>query len=72
MSKEKAQAARSFEEETAELDRILERLERGDLSLDASLSEYERGVASLRRSRAILAAAELKLQELSPAPEDAS
>src|SRR5437867_3816259 len=38
----------SFEEALAELERIVERLETGTLSLDQSLGEYESGVALSR------------------------
>ena len=56
----------SFEDEFERLEEILERLEEGDLSLDASLGEYERGVGALRRCREILAAAERRIEELTP------
>lgn len=57
-----------FEEQYRQLEEILGRLERGDLTLDESLQEYERGVAALRACREILAKAERRIEELSAAP----
>ncbi len=70
----------SFEERYRELEEILARLERGDLTLDASLADYEKGVAALRACRDLLAQAERRIEELSaptpgdggPAPEPAA
>ena len=56
-----------FEEEFKQLDEILARLESGDLGLDESLREYERGVRALRNCREILERAERKIEELTPA-----
>jgi exodeoxyribonuclease VII small subunit len=54
----------SFEEQYRQLEEILGRLERGDLSLDESLVEYERGVAALRACRDVLGKAERRIEEL--------
>jgi exodeoxyribonuclease VII small subunit len=61
MSGEKA--AR-FEDRLRELEEILKKLERGDLSLDDSVAEYERGIAALRSCRSVLDGAERKIEEL--------
>jgi exodeoxyribonuclease VII small subunit len=61
MSGEKA--AR-FEDRLRELEEILRKLERGDLSLDDSVAEYERGIAALRSCRSVLDGAERKIEEL--------
>jgi exodeoxyribonuclease VII small subunit len=53
-----------FEEELSRLEEILRRLERGDLTLDDSVAEYERGIAALRACRAALDGAERKIEEL--------
>jgi exodeoxyribonuclease VII small subunit len=53
-----------FEEKHRELEEILRKLERGDLSLDDSIAEYERGIHALRACREILAGAERKIEEL--------
>jgi exodeoxyribonuclease VII small subunit len=59
----------SFEEEYGRLEKILVRLEGGDLTLEESLGEYEQGIGALRACREILDKAELKIRELSPDPE---
>ena len=58
----------TFEEHYRQLEDILVKLERGDLTLDQSLVEYERGVAALRTCRDILGKAERRIEELSAAP----
>lgn len=60
----------SFEALTAELDEVLELLERGDLSLDDALATYERGVDLVRRSNEVLDQAELRISELSVSLDD--
>lgn len=53
-----------FEEALAELEQLVEQLERGDLSLEESLARFERGVGLARECRDSLAAAEQKIQIL--------
>lgn len=53
-----------FEEALAELEQLVENLEGGDLSLEDSLSQFERGVSLARECRDSLAAAEQKVQVL--------
>ena len=60
----------SFEELTTQLEAVLEQLERGDLSLDAALATYERGVALVRQCNEVLDQAELKISELSVSVAD--
>lgn len=62
----------TFEEQYKRLEEILVRLERGDLTLDQSLVEYERGIAALRACRDALTKAEKRIEELSSAPAAAS
>ncbi|MCO5168817.1 MAG: exodeoxyribonuclease VII small subunit [Planctomycetes bacterium] len=57
-----------FEEQYRQLEEILVRLERGELSLDESLQEYEKGIAALRACREVLARAERRIEELSATP----
>jgi exodeoxyribonuclease VII small subunit len=59
----------SFEEALRELDKIVHRLEGDDLSLDESLSLYERGQALAARCTALLDAAELKVKQIIPGGE---
>lgn len=61
MAKAKKQ---SFEESIAELEAIVERMESGELSLEASLDAFESGMRLSRHAQAALAAAELKVQQL--------
>ena len=53
-----------FEEALAELEQLVENLEGGNLSLEDSLSQFERGVRLARECRDSLAAAEQKVQVL--------
>lgn len=64
-----------FERALAELEHIVEKLERGDLSLDESLKQFERGVQLTRLCQQSLQQAEQKVEillrkdgELAPAP----
>lgn len=58
----------TFEEALAELERIVERLEAGDLTLDETISLYERGQALAAHCEQALSQAELRLEALRPAP----
>ena len=53
-----------FEHSLAELEGLVERLERGDLPLDEALKAFERGVALTRRCQASLQAAQQKVEIL--------
>jgi exodeoxyribonuclease VII small subunit len=57
-----------FEASMAELEQIVERLEQGDLPLDESLRQFERGVALTRSCEAALKQAEQKVKVLSQRP----
>ena len=59
MAKKKTVA---FEQLLAETEEIVERLESGELDLDGSLQQYEKGVANLRRCAELVAAAEEKVR----------
>ena len=54
----------SFEEAMAELEQVLNQLERGDVALDASIKLYERGDALKKRCEAKLKEAEEKVAAL--------
>ncbi len=54
-----------FESALAELEQIVARLERGDLSLEESLRQFERGVALTRSCQRALRQAEQKVTALS-------
>jgi exodeoxyribonuclease VII small subunit len=56
--------APDFEQALAELEGLVERLERGDLPLDEALKAFERGVALTRQCHASLQAAQQKVEIL--------
>ena len=53
-----------FEQALAELESLVERLERGDVPLDEALRTFERGVALTRHCQARLQAAQQKVEIL--------
>jgi exodeoxyribonuclease VII small subunit len=54
----------SFEDQLAELEKVVERLERGDLSLEENVSLFERGVHLSNACKAQLSSAESRIQVL--------
>ncbi len=54
----------SFEQQIAELERVVEQLERGDLPLEESVGLFERGMQLSNGCRAQLASAESRIQVL--------
>jgi exodeoxyribonuclease VII small subunit len=54
----------SFEKSLEELEAIVRRLDNEALGVEEAMAEYEKGLASLKRCRAILDAAEKKLEIL--------
>ena len=53
-----------FEQSLDELERLVTRLEGGDLSLDESLRSFERGIALFRECQSALEQAELRVKVL--------
>ncbi|MBS0365295.1 MAG: exodeoxyribonuclease VII small subunit [Proteobacteria bacterium] len=53
-----------FEQSLAELESLVERLERGDLPLDEALRNFERGVSLTRQCQAALQAAQQRVEIL--------
>ena len=53
-----------FEKSLAELEQIVDRMEQGELSLDESLKQFERGVALTRSCQTALQQAEQKVEIL--------
>lgn len=53
-----------FEQSLQELEKLVERMEKGDLSLEDSLKDFERGVALTRSCQEALKTAEQKVQQL--------
>ena len=54
----------SFEEQLAELEKVVDRLERGDLTLEENVSLFERGVLLSNACKAQLSSAESRIQVL--------
>ena len=54
----------AFEDALAQLERIVDRLERGDVALEESIEIYERGEALRARCDTLLKAAELKIEKI--------
>lgn len=53
-----------FEKSLEALEAVVEALEAGDLTLEASLKQFERGVALSRECQKALTAAKLKVEKL--------
>lgn len=54
----------TFEEALTELETVVQDLDRGDITLDAALSRYERGIALLKECFGQLKHAEAKVRML--------
>jgi exodeoxyribonuclease VII small subunit len=54
----------TFEQQMAELEQVVERLERGDLTLEENVALYERGVLLSRACKQQVADAERRIQVL--------
>ncbi len=63
-------AALSYEQAVAELEAIIDRIERGEVGLEQSISEYRRGTELLKRCRAILDVAEQQVQDLTAGEDE--
>ncbi len=59
----------NFEKSLAELEQLVERMETGELSLEESLNQFERGVALTRICEKALTEAEQKVNVLMEKPE---
>jgi exodeoxyribonuclease VII small subunit len=64
MSGEKAIASMSFEEALAELESIVQGLERGQLDLEASIGAYERGTLLRQHCAEKLRQAQMRVDKL--------
>ncbi len=62
--KEKDVASLSFEEALAELEAIVQRLEKGELGLEDAIATYERGVGLKRRCEEKLKDAQLRVEKI--------
>ena len=59
----------TFEQALAQLESIAKAIEQGKIGLQDSIVEYEKGVKLLRRCRAVLTEAEMKIQQLQVAED---
>jgi exodeoxyribonuclease VII small subunit len=57
-------ASMSFETALAELEKIVDSLERGDVALAESIEKYERGEALKKRCAELLNAAEARVEKI--------
>lgn len=62
-------AVADFERSLDELERLVEKMEHGDLTLEESLAAYERGVGLYRKCQTALEQAELRVRLLTD-PQD--
>ena len=60
----------SFEDQLAELEKVVDRLERGDLTLEENVGLFERGVHLSNACKAQLSSAESRIQVLLEPSED--
>lgn len=60
----KKQPTPDFERTLSELETLVERMEKGELTLEASLTDFERGIQLIRQCQKSLAEAEQKVQIL--------
>ena len=63
-SKPRAASEPTFEEALQQLEDLIEQIEGGEIGLEKSIAEYERGIGLIRRCREILERAELRVEEL--------
>ncbi len=74
MAKPKAKSkteSLTYEQALGELESLIERIEKGEIGLEESLTEYRRGAALLKRCRGILETAEQQIEELTADERDA-
>ena len=71
MSK-KIKAEPDFEKTLAELEKLVENLEQGDLSLDDSLSGFKKGIELTRRCQSVLDNAQQTVDQLLDAEDEES
>lgn len=60
----------TFEHSLAELEKIVERLQRPDVPLDEAVALYRKGTELAQQSEAQLSAAELQVQQLTRAVQE--
>ena len=58
-----------FEDAIGQLERIVSDIETGDVSLETSLEQYEKGMALIKHCRGILQKAEKKIEKIAAEKE---
>jgi exodeoxyribonuclease VII small subunit len=71
MSRKNATPPKNFEEAVAELEQILQHIETGELGLEQTLVEYERGNFLIQHCREVLNSAEKQIELISKGPDGA-
>jgi exodeoxyribonuclease VII small subunit len=61
--------ALKFEQAIEQLEQLIEQIESGELGLEESLTQYERGMALIDRCRQVLSSAEQRIAELTVTPQ---
>jgi exodeoxyribonuclease VII small subunit len=56
----------TFEQALSQLEDLIDRIESGEVGLEQSIADYEKGAKLLQRCRAILDSAEKRIAELTP------
>ena len=56
---------KGFEESIKELTEIVSRIEQGEIALESSLEQYERGMALIKHCKGILEKAEKRIEKIS-------
>jgi exodeoxyribonuclease VII small subunit len=69
---EKSEELPDFEKALEELEALVERLESGDLNLEQSLSQFQRGIELTRHCQGVLAQAQQTVEQLIDPDDEAS
>ena len=69
MAKKTQAPPKTFEDALAELERILQEIESGEIGLEESLLKYERGNFLIQHCRGVLNTAERQIEQLSQSPD---
>ena len=59
----------TFEQALKELETLAAQIERGEIGLEESITNYEQGMKLVAQCRAILTQAEQRIEKLQPGPE---
>lgn len=69
---DKTESAPDFEATLAELEKLVEKLETGDLSLDESLAGFKQGIELTRQCQSVLDNAQQTVEQLLDPEDEAS